>query len=162
MNGIDLARLVSGLRPSLPFILMTGNGPMDPKEIAGMQILQKPWTDGELVEEIAKGLKIDPRDTDRSPPNQVMLPGMKQRTRGSQVATYRPHAVSQRGQPDMECGRKRPCTAPPVLAEIGSRRFRTGHFRPNARVRHATRLSAPVESGASKTIAACGAHPSRP
>lgn len=26
MNGIDLARTVSGLRPSLPLILMTGSG----------------------------------------------------------------------------------------------------------------------------------------
>jgi CheY-like chemotaxis protein len=43
MNGIDLARTVSGLHPSLPFILMTGSGEMDPlKEIAGMRILQKP------------------------------------------------------------------------------------------------------------------------
>ena len=57
MNGIDLARTVGGLRPSLPFILMTGNGEMDPsKDIAGMRILQKPWADGELVEEIAKAL----------------------------------------------------------------------------------------------------------
>jgi CheY-like chemotaxis protein len=57
MNGIDLARTVSGLRPSVPCILMTGNGEMDPlKEIAGMRILQKPWTDGEPVEEIAKAL----------------------------------------------------------------------------------------------------------
>jgi CheY-like chemotaxis protein len=30
MNGVDLARTVSGLRPSLPFILTTGNGEMDP------------------------------------------------------------------------------------------------------------------------------------
>lgn len=57
MNGIDLARTVSRLRPSLPFILMTGNGDLDPlKEIAGMRILQKPWTDIELAEEIAKAL----------------------------------------------------------------------------------------------------------
>jgi signal transduction histidine kinase len=57
MNGIDLARTVSGLRPSLPFILMTGNGEMDPlKEIAGMRILQKPWTDSELAAEIRQAL----------------------------------------------------------------------------------------------------------
>lgn len=57
MNGIDLAGTVSGLRPSLPFVLMTGNGEMDPlKETAGMRILEKPWTEGELVEEIAKAL----------------------------------------------------------------------------------------------------------
>jgi PAS domain S-box-containing protein len=57
MNGIDLARTVSGLRPSLPFILMTGSGEMDAlKEIAGMRILQKPWTDGELAEEIRQAL----------------------------------------------------------------------------------------------------------
>jgi hypothetical protein len=36
---------------------MTGNGEMDPlKEIAGMRFLQKPWTDGERVEEIAQAL----------------------------------------------------------------------------------------------------------
>jgi PAS domain S-box-containing protein len=57
MNGVDLARKVSGLRPSLPFILMTGNGEIDPlKEIAGMRILQKPWTDRELAEEIRQAL----------------------------------------------------------------------------------------------------------
>ncbi|HZC96817.1 MAG TPA: response regulator, partial [Bradyrhizobium sp.] len=57
MNGVDLARTVSGLRPSLPFILMTGNGDMEPlKEIARMRILQKPWTDSELTEEIRQAL----------------------------------------------------------------------------------------------------------
>jgi CheY-like chemotaxis protein len=57
MNGGDLARAVSRLRPALPFISMTGNGEMDPlKVVAGMRILQKPWTDSELAEEIAKPL----------------------------------------------------------------------------------------------------------
>jgi PAS domain S-box-containing protein len=57
MNGIDLARTVSGLRPSLPFILMTGNGDWDPlKEIPGMRILQKPLSEGELAKEIAIAL----------------------------------------------------------------------------------------------------------
>jgi PAS domain S-box-containing protein len=57
MNGVDLARTVSGLRPSLPFILMTGNFEIDPsKEIAGIRILQKPCTEAELVDEIAKAL----------------------------------------------------------------------------------------------------------
>jgi CheY-like chemotaxis protein len=59
MNGIDLARTVSGLRPSLPFILMTGNGEIDAlKETAGMRILQKPWTDSELAEEIRSGTEL--------------------------------------------------------------------------------------------------------
>jgi CheY-like chemotaxis protein len=58
MNGVDLARAVSGLCPSLPFILMTGNGEMDPlKELAGIRILQKPWTDTELAEEIRQALR---------------------------------------------------------------------------------------------------------
>jgi CheY-like chemotaxis protein len=57
MNGVDLARTVSGLRPSLPFILMTGNGDIDAlNEVGGIRILQKPWTDTELAEEIRKAL----------------------------------------------------------------------------------------------------------
>jgi DNA-binding NtrC family response regulator len=57
MNGVDLARTVSELHPSLPFILITGHGEIDRlKEIARMRILQKPWTDGELAAEIAKAL----------------------------------------------------------------------------------------------------------
>ena len=45
------------IAPSLPFILMTGNGEMDQlKEIAGMRILQKPWTDSELAEEVTQAL----------------------------------------------------------------------------------------------------------
>jgi PAS domain S-box-containing protein len=57
MNGIDLAGTVSRLRPSLPFILMTANGEIDPlKEIGRMRILPKPWTDSELAEEIRQAL----------------------------------------------------------------------------------------------------------
>ena len=62
---------------------MTGNGEMDDlNEIAGLRILQKPWTDTELAEEIRQALIQDqpPRDErSTSLANHVMLPGMKQR-----------------------------------------------------------------------------------
>jgi DNA-binding NtrC family response regulator len=80
MDGVDRCQNGEPIAPSLPFILMTGSGKMDQsKEIAEMRILQKPilqksWTDSELAEEVTQALGKE------SASNQVMLPGMKQRT----------------------------------------------------------------------------------
>jgi CheY-like chemotaxis protein len=57
MNGVDLARAISNARPALPVILVTGYSELDAlNKIGERRILQKPYTDSELVRKITLAL----------------------------------------------------------------------------------------------------------
>jgi CheY-like chemotaxis protein len=57
MNGVELARAVHATRPTLPVILVTGYCDHDLlKEFGDSRILQKPYTEGDLVDKIAAAL----------------------------------------------------------------------------------------------------------
>ena len=57
MSGVELAKAVQRIRPTLPVILVTGYVDLDLlKGLDGSQILQKPYTDGELVEKVKAAL----------------------------------------------------------------------------------------------------------
>jgi CheY-like chemotaxis protein len=57
MSGVELAKALRLLRPTLPVILVTGYADLDVlKRLDGSQILQKPYSDGDLVEKIKVAL----------------------------------------------------------------------------------------------------------
>ena len=58
MSGVELARALYAIRPTLPIILVTGHGDLDVlKEFGKLRILQKPYTEGNLVDKITAVLK---------------------------------------------------------------------------------------------------------
>jgi CheY-like chemotaxis protein len=57
MSGVELAKTLHLLRPALPVILITGYGDSEIlKRLDGSQILQKPYSAGDLVEKIKAAL----------------------------------------------------------------------------------------------------------
>lgn len=57
MNGVELATAIGQLRPDLPIILATGHGQIDAlKGFEDRPVLQKAWTESEVVEKIALAL----------------------------------------------------------------------------------------------------------
>jgi CheY-like chemotaxis protein len=57
MNGVELARIIHAKRPALPVILVTGYGDLDVlKEFGESRILQKPFTEGDLVDKLVAAL----------------------------------------------------------------------------------------------------------
>jgi DNA-binding LytR/AlgR family response regulator len=53
MNGVELARIIHAKRPALPVILVTGYGDLAVlKEFGESRILQKPHTEGDLVDKL--------------------------------------------------------------------------------------------------------------
>ena len=57
MTGVELAKAIHATYPSLPVIVVTGYGNRDElKDFGEARILQKPYTEGELMEEITEAL----------------------------------------------------------------------------------------------------------
>lgn len=57
MTGVELAKAIHATYPSLPVIVVTGYGNRDElKDFGETRILQKPYTEGELMEEITEAL----------------------------------------------------------------------------------------------------------
>jgi DNA-binding NtrC family response regulator len=66
MNGVELTQAVRAIRPTLPVVLVTGYGDHEGlKEYSDSQILQKPYTEGDLMEKIAAALNCgEPRSAE--------------------------------------------------------------------------------------------------
>jgi CheY-like chemotaxis protein len=57
MNGVELTRAVHATRPTLPVILVTGYGDLEKlREFGESRLLQKPFSEGELMDKIAAAL----------------------------------------------------------------------------------------------------------
>jgi signal transduction histidine kinase len=57
MTGVELAETIRATHPGLPIILVTGYGNGEaPKDLGEARILQKPYTEAELMERIARAL----------------------------------------------------------------------------------------------------------
>jgi CheY-like chemotaxis protein len=57
MSGVELARAIHATRPTLPVILITGHGDLDVlREFDESRILQKPYTESDLVDKITAAL----------------------------------------------------------------------------------------------------------
>ncbi|MBR0749034.1 PAS domain S-box protein [Bradyrhizobium japonicum] len=58
MSGAELAKAICAMRPTLPVILMTGYGDLDPlKELKDSRIILKPFAEDDLVNTIEAALK---------------------------------------------------------------------------------------------------------
>ena len=57
MTGIELAKAIHATYPGLPVIVVTGYGNREElKDFGETRILQKPYTEGELMEKITEAL----------------------------------------------------------------------------------------------------------
>ena len=57
MGGVELARAIHAMQPTLPVILVTGYGDLDLlKEFGKSRILQKPYSEADLVDKITAAL----------------------------------------------------------------------------------------------------------
>jgi CheY-like chemotaxis protein len=57
MNGVELVRAIDATQPTLPVILVTGYSDLEAlREFDKSQILQKPYTEGDLVDKIRAAL----------------------------------------------------------------------------------------------------------
>jgi CheY-like chemotaxis protein len=57
MSGVELAVAIHGARPDLPVILVTGYVDLDVvKRFGEAHILQKPYTEGDLIDKITAAL----------------------------------------------------------------------------------------------------------
>jgi CheY-like chemotaxis protein len=57
MTGVELAKAMQTTRPALPVILVTGYANHERlKDFGEARILQKPYTEDELIEKITEGL----------------------------------------------------------------------------------------------------------
>lgn len=66
MSGVELAKALRLLRPTLPVILVTGYADLDVlKRLDGSQILQKPYSHGDLVEKIKVALGTHTQEVTR-------------------------------------------------------------------------------------------------